>query len=168
MSVCFACTNLKYHNSDRVERNDLPAGVIAFIHNAFPDAHSTRWSQVDASEGIILLAEVEQHNATYEVTFSPTGDFLNLYQPLSLKELDPELESVVAASARKHKVVQFGKMLLGNAQCASSYLLEVEQDCELIVRYQLIARLKTKGKPHLYQFNFTENGELESKEKVLK
>lgn len=159
----------KLEREYRIRKDIVPLKARTFI-KSLSFLHTVKWYGEESLNGKSIEAKTKHNRRKYSIEFDTQGNLQDVEIEISKTKISNEAFKNILLNLEKEfvtfKIIKIQKQLTGSEKDIKKYIIDNIRN-DVILKYEIVLKgKKSKGK-QLYEFTFSEKGNLEKKEKII-
>jgi len=172
ISTCHAQENIKIEIEKRIRQEQTPPTIIQALQPLLIKASKIKYYQEKDSSSTFYEVKLKYKGKALSIKFTEGGDFYDLEETVALKKLpNPTQDSILAYFSSQYMKYKIKKTQIrftsAQPQLIELYLKNVQTAFSKAIEIEAFVKLEKDHQSGLYEFLFTEKGELLAKSKIL-
>jgi hypothetical protein len=172
--ICFITGNLlgqeKYEKERRIPTKEIPSSALNFI-DSINIKSKVKWYLEEGLNSKSVEAKFKRNSKKYSIEFGLLGNLEDAEIEIKFNELPKSIQQSISNELKKDcSKFKVNKVQIQYSGSPSSVLLKIlksEDHEDLITNYELVIRCKSEKKIALYEYLFSESGEVLSSSEII-
>jgi hypothetical protein len=160
----------KFEKESRIKVDDAPLKAQLFIDSL--NLHNkVKWYKEEGLNRQSIEAKFKYDKARHSVEFNALGQVEDIEIEVNFEDLESNLKDVILLQLKtdcsKHKIVKVQKQYTGTESHLLSIFKIDKTSSSLTIKYELVIRCRQQKKVNLFEYLFSDKGELISTSKIV-
>lgn len=165
----FSFAQVKFEREYDISQDEVPAQALAFTGSFFPDL-KLKWFGEESQDGKSIEAKSFKRKQKYSIEFSTEGELLDIEKGIKFNSIAGETRAAINELLRrdfdKFKIAKVQIQWSGELSAVKSFLKNSKETTGLQTAYEIELEGKKDGNSAMYEFLFSDTGQLLSKKEI--
>ena len=161
---------VKFEKETRINRTDVPQNAGHMIELLELD-EKVRWFKEKSENGVSYEAKYKRQNRWHSIEFDSIGRFQDAEIDIREREVPEEVRLRIHHHLKMefdhHRLRKIQRQLTGPEEDIRRALVKEIIPSGLVVKYEIIVKGRSSGETHLYEYLFSDSGELERRARIV-